>query len=121
MGWVASLSNGETVQEGPWVEGRLSPWQAFRQWLTEHPDTKVTQLRLQMNGPTIVCLPHAEGYFQARYASGHPLQGDDFHDVGFGVGTVIGDWIFINWMNSEGNVWQEIRPLEENRVHTTLA
>ncbi|RLG36307.1 MAG: hypothetical protein DRN91_08285 [Candidatus Alkanophagales archaeon] len=104
-GWIASLSNGETVFE-EWIPGQPSPWLRLLQRLEEE-GLAVTQLRLQVRGRTYCCIPHADAYFQAHRTS-MSLYGKQ---RGFlrGIGSVVGDTVYILWVNEQGDCWQEVR------------
>lgn len=128
QGWVASLSSGETVFEKPWRvlhtgkfafappgKGELSPWQHLLQRCRAE-NLRITQLRLQRGGVTAVALYQARGYFQAYEArtSGRTLSTTTVQ----GIGSVREELVFITWMNDQGHVWQDVRPLGDIWVHT---
>lgn len=115
-GWIASLSNGETVFEQIGEPGELSAWQSLLKWCRENP-VRITQMRLQRGGVTAASMPNAEGYFQAYESrtSGRTLQTTTVQ----GIGAVIGDSVYIVWLNEQGHVWQDVRPLSELRIHTS--
>ncbi len=128
IGWVASLSSGETVFEKPARDmetgafigpvlgkGELSPWQALLQ-RCQVENIRITQLRLQRGGVTVVGMPEARGYFQAYEArtSGRTLTTATLQ----GIGSIVGDLVVITWLNDQGHVWQDVRPLADMWVHT---
>lgn len=105
-GFIASLSNGETCFE-EWVTGELSPWRRLLNRLEDEPGLAVTQLRLQAQGRTYCCIPHADAYFQAHKASSSMMGKSGFMR---GVGSIVGDKVYILWVNEQGDCWQEVRP-----------
>jgi hypothetical protein len=130
-GWIASLSDGTTHFEQPPAEGQRSSWQRLLKMLRETDGLEMTMLRLQHNGITVMAMPQkmCDGYFQARelqkkfFRSMGQLQEKERHLQG--VGSVVGDQIFISWIDLEsGNVYQEIRPTISSEgwnslIHTT--
>lgn len=119
QGWAASLSNGETVFEAPPVQGEMSTWQKLLKRLRDDNNLEMTQLRLQRSKRTIVGCHKADGYFQACEIHAAVIQGTS--ELFYGVGSVIGDQVFINWMNAQGDTRQDVRSLKEVLIHTTLA
>lgn len=116
QGWIASLNTGETVHE-EWIEGQESPWQALIKRV-KSGEVRITQLRLQRGGVTLVALPNVEGYVQASEVkfSGNMKVQYTYQ----GIGSVIGDIVVLNWVNDYGQVWQDIRPLNSMLVHSTV-
>lgn len=119
QGWVLSLSDGRTILEGEAKDGDPSPWQQIIGYLNE-TGLKATACGLVWNGHKISAVPKAEGYFQAYEARMSLLGGEKTRKTSRGIGTVVGDQIFITWISEIGEIYQEIRPLEDNIVHTTL-
>lgn len=116
QGWIASLDNGETVHE-EWIEGQESPWQALIKRVRKG-EVRITQLRLQRGGITLVALANALGYVQATEKRMSVNTGNEYEIQG--IGYVIGDAVILNWINDTGHVWQDIRPLKSMLVHSTL-
>jgi len=116
-GWIANLSNGETIFETPWEKGKLTPWRQLLERL-KNENLKITRMRLQMGGRTFHSTPHAEGYFQAREAHQAMLSGREKRFRG--IGSILGNKVYIIWVNEQGDSWQDIRPLEMDKIHTTL-
>lgn len=118
-GWIASLSNGETAFEQPPVYGEKSSWQKLLDRLTTE-SLRITQLRLQRNGFTIVCDSHKKihGYCMAYEVSKMVFRNTESRMQG--VGSVFNELVFMTWIDDNGNVRQDIRPLGEMRVHSTL-
>lgn len=116
-GWIASLSNGETVFETPPVPGKHSAWQSLLRRL-QIENIRITQMRLQRNGKSAVAAHSVEGYVQAHEAT-HILFSGKQTDVQ-GIGSVVGDKVFMTWMSENGDMAQDIRPLSEFRVHSTV-
>lgn len=118
-GWIASLSNGETVWETPPVPGEKTAWQALLDRLTNE-NLKMTGLRVQRGGVTLHALPTkmCDGYYHAYELREIMWRGGTEHRQA--CGSVIGDKVFIFWIDDGGNVWQDIRPLSTERIHSTL-
>lgn len=118
-GWIADLSDGRTAFEGSEKPGEQSAWQQLLSYCRQN-NLKITMLRLQRGGRNIHAMPHkmCEGYFQAYQCKKQLYSGKETTTQG--IGSIVGEQIFINWIDDNGNVWQEIRTLESERVHTTL-
>ncbi len=119
QGWIASLSNGDTVWETPPVPGEKSSWQKLIDRLGRE-NLKVTGLRVQRGGVTVCALPpkQCDGYYQAYELRKIMFRGQSQHRQA--CGSVVNDQVFIFWIDEGGNLWQDIRPLESERPHTTL-
>lgn len=114
-GWIASLSNGETVFETSSSKGELSPWQSLLQ-RCQNGTVKINQLRLQRGGITVTGVPGANGYFQAYELK---ISNNAKRQVLYqGIGSVAKDHVFITWVNDQGDVFQDVRSLDEVWVHT---
>ena len=118
-GWIASLSNGDTRLETTPLPGEQSAWQQLRQELA-NSEHSLTRLRLQRSGVTIVALSHktCDGYFQA-YESHRVLFRDTVKTMQ-GIGSVIGDHVYITWVDDFGNITQDVRNLDSVKVHTAI-
>lgn len=117
--WVASLSNGETIIEKPPVEGEISDWQKLLKRLKEE-NLRITQMRLQAGKRTVVGMPKVDGYVQC-YEIRSYINVPNSETLVQGIGSIIGDQVFLCWINQQGDVWQDIRPLEQLKIHSTLA
>lgn len=119
VGWIASLSNGETVFEQPPVAGEKSSWQKLLDRLTAE-NLKMTGLQLQGNGLTLVCDYHkkVQGYCMAYEVL--QIMFRNITKKMQGVGTIQNDLVFMTWIDDNGTVKQEIRPLSEMKAHSTL-
>jgi hypothetical protein len=120
QGWIADLSDGRTALEGEVRNpGDPSAWQQLLSMCRE-TGTTITRMRLQRAGVTIHTLPvkACEGYFQAYEFRRLINSGQE--ETRQGVGSVVGDRIYITWINAAGYIYQEIRELEGNKIHTTL-
>jgi hypothetical protein len=106
------------------MPGQLSPWQALLAELRE-TGVRMTQLRLQVNGVTIIGGQPAKGelacrgYLQCIEARINLATGAA--TAIRGLGSIYGDLAFITWVDPDHNVWQDVRPLAELKVHSTLA
>ena len=121
QGWAASLNNGETVFESSQAAGEMSAWRQLLKRLKDEPDLQITQLRLQIAGRTIVSKKHAAGYFQGtEFVEEGRMSGNIKTTRKRGIGHVEGDKVIISWVNEQGDIWQDTRPLKEVKIHTTL-
>lgn len=130
-GWIANLSDGSTVFQND-VPGERSSWQQLLKRLRDTDGLEMTMLRLQHHGTTVMCMPKkmCDGYMQAYEVEKKLIRGTgpnaEKERVLQGVGSVVGDTIFLNWMDIvTGDVYQEARPIitpegSNSSVHTTL-
>lgn len=125
MAWIANLSDGSTLIEGKGLAGERSPWQQLLQ-MCRDKDLQISGLRLAVNNVTVTALPPkmCDGYFQAYEAMRIMFRDQIKHRQG--IGSVIGDQVYIIWvdLNQEANnmnyVYSEVRPLSEVKIHTTI-
>lgn len=125
QGWIASLSNGETVFEKPPVQGERTSWGKLIDRCEADPDLYVTQIQLQHGGRTIVGIKNADGYctfvdYRAEgFQSGN--DGKPSREVRHvGIGSVIGENVYCTLVNAQGQSWQDSRPLSSMRLHCVL-
>jgi hypothetical protein len=116
-GWIASLSNGDTVHEQPVADGEMSSWQQLLRYLKAR-DLRITMMRLQHGHQTIVADPHADGYVQAYQLRKSLFSGQEHHY--HGVGSVFGETVFFTWMDRNGEITQDVVSLSTVRVHSTM-
>lgn len=123
-GWVANLSDGSNAHETEPVAGEKSPWQQLLQRCREDEELRMTGLGLHYGPISIMAMPKqmCDGYFQAR----------EVHEIVYrqavlhrhGVGSVVGDMVYINWIEfaetGQVKIYSEVRPLETCRIHTTM-
>lgn len=115
QGWIASLGNGQTVHEHPTDRGELSAWQQLLQFCSQS-NVRIVQMRLQRSGITITSVYKADGYFQAYEAKiSNVTKSTTTYQ---GIGGVKHGHVFITWINTQGDVFQDVRPLDEVWVHT---
>jgi hypothetical protein len=116
--WIATLSNGERANETNPIPNELSPWQKLLQRCTQE-NVRITHLELKLGQTSVGSLRNAEGYFQAyETISGVNTKQ---HSTYQGIGSVIGDKVYIVWVSLDGRtVWQDARPLNNLYVHTDL-
>lgn len=121
VGWIAVLSNGETMKEEPPIPGEKTSWQKLIDRLYAE-NLKMIGLRLQNLNMTITTLPPSmcDGYYQAREARVAFYAGQDASSNRRGIGSVVGDRVYIVWIDGNGNVWSDVRLLSDERIHTTL-
>lgn len=125
MGWVANLKNGQIITESKSVPGEMSAWQTLLKYCRDN-DTVITRLQLTINNVTIEALPNnmCSGYFQA-YESSRIMFRDTTTNKQ-GIGSVVNDLVYIVWIglgasnNGMNYVYQDIRPLSEVKIHTTI-
>lgn len=119
VGWMARLSNGEMVKEEPPIPGEKSSWQKLLDRLGEE-DLKMVALSIQYMSRTVNAMSYKEcdGYYQAT--DQHLSLFGEQQSLRRGVGSVIGDKVFIVWVDNNGQVWADVRPLESEKIHTTL-
>lgn len=119
QGWIATLSNGDTIWETEPVPNELSPWKKLLIRVKQE-NLKITSLRVQRGRITLHALPvkACDGYYQA-YEQFSSMTGNTKW-IRQGCGSVVGDKVFIHWIDNNGNVWLDIRPLEKEMSLTTL-
>lgn len=118
-GWIATLSNGDTFWETPTNPGEKSAWQKLLDKL-DADGLRVTGLRLQRGGLNFHALSQKQcrGYYQAYEVRETMWGGKKL--MRQGCGSVVGDLVFITWIGDDGGIWQDIRPLSGEIIHTTL-
>jgi hypothetical protein len=120
-GWIANLSNGETVAEGSSELGKPTPWRQLLERLEKDNELKMTGLRLQHLGLNVHALTprQCDGYFHAYEI--HRIMYQKVERNLQGVGSVVDDEVYITWFDkATGNIHQDVRPLEEVKIHVTL-
>jgi hypothetical protein len=120
-GWIANLSNGETVFETELnPSDHITPWQALLSRCREE-GIKITALRIRRDNFSIYTMPQAlcDGYYQA-YEVTDTMRSHQ-QTVKQGIGSVVGDKVYITWLNFETfEIFQEIRDLASSMKHVTL-
>lgn len=125
QGWVASLSNGETVFEAEPAPGEVTPWRSLVNRCTEE-GIWITQLQLQRSGQTVVGIKGADGYCAFKDVVGHGNVDEHMHlrfrgqRAYYGIGSVVGDKVICTLINDEGQHWQDTRELASMRAHCQL-
>lgn len=119
QGWIATLSNGENVWEQPPIPGEVSAWQKLISRLTAE-NLKITSLRVQRGRITLNALPskRCDGYWQAYEQFMSMNSGAQY--LRQGCGSVVGDKVFIQWIDTNGNLWMDVRTFEREKPNTTL-
>lgn len=127
QGWIADVSDGTTRFEGPPQEGQPTSWQQLLK-LCRDTDLTITRLRLQRHNVTLMSMPQkmVDGYFQAYEVE--QLVYRNIMITKQGIGSIKDGTVFINWIARDVNpevgmvyMWQEERPLDSCKVHTTLS
>ena len=116
--WKAFLSNGETLYETNPIPGEQTSWQKLITYLDKMNLTMIG-LELRHNGQFIQCPANAEGYFQAREKVESILHHTNLRNLR-GVGIVVGESVFIRWIDDASQVTEEVRSLSSMKMHTTL-
>lgn len=117
QGWQAKLETGEWVYESPPVApGELSAWQLLL-IRCKAENLRMTHLQIVRGPIKISALARCDGYMQAYEARRSNL--NHTTTILQGVGSVIGDKVFINWIAADFHVSQEVRDLKSVWVHTT--
>lgn len=121
QGWIASLSNGETVFQTENVLGERSAWGKLIDRCADE-GLWLTQIQLQLNSRTIVGIKNAVGYctFVDYREDGLMADGPGKITRQAGIGSVVGSNVYCTLVNSEGQSWQDSRPLASMRAHCIL-
>jgi len=119
QGWIATLSDGTTAAEAPPIPGERTSWQLLIDHIKEK-EISITRLVLQRGATRAVALPpkSCDGYYQA-----YEIKKVLWRDIDVklqGIGSVVGDQVYITWIDDTNTVTQDIRPLDGSLVHTTL-
>lgn len=116
-GWIASLSNGETVfeTESP-IEG-MSSWQYLRKRCADE-NLHLTQIRLQLDGLTFIGISDSEGYCQFWDYTRDLFSGKETRTRG--IGSVIGDDVYVLTVDIYGNIKQGVRKFKDLDVHCIM-
>lgn len=120
--WIASLSNGLTVFEDvtPFEE---SAWIRLRKYISQH-NLKITNLRLEAFDKRIVLVPYygpnnepqVNGYWYSQ-RSGKLIANNLSQDFFWkGIGYIKGPNIYITWVDSTGNISNEIKEFDEKNL-----
>lgn len=126
MKWIANVSDGQTYIEGQPVPGERTSWQQFLKMIKDG-NLKITGLSLQVE-EIIIRTPGnkvCDGYFHAYEVRKAVFSGGTKELQG--IGTVIGNQVFITWislaLDPDGTrqIYNEIRPLNDVKIHTTLS
>lgn len=117
--WMANLSTGQTAVEQPPQSGEKSTWQQLLDYCGEN-QIRITGLRLVFGNIVLHALPHklCDGYFQAYEYRMTTFSQQEARLQG--IGSVVGDKVYIIWIDGQGNVSSDLRELSSCRIHTTL-
>lgn len=118
-GWIASLSNGETVYETNPIPNDLSPWRKLIE-RCKNEKIRVTALKIRRGDVVLSALPvkQCQGYYHAYEATKSLFTGKE--SLKQGIGAVVGDKVYIIWISTEGEITQEIRSVEVSMAHIIL-
>lgn len=114
--WIASLSNGSTVFQDK-TPGIKSAWRRLKDYVELH-DLKITNVRLEAYGRLVHTIPYLDdekrpqlnGYWQLEKVGS--FLNMDLPNVHWrGIGYVKARTIYITWVNQEGGVSMDTRPL----------
>lgn len=120
QGWVASLSNGETVLETAPVPGERTAWGKLQERCQEE-GLFVTQIQLQIDGNTWVGMKNADGYcfFRDMQVGGY-VSGNVGERHWAGIGSVVGDTVYCTLVDAGLNSQADTRPLDRMLAHCVL-
>jgi len=116
-GWIASLSNGETVFEAEEPVEGMSAWQYLRKRCADE-GLYVTQIRLQLGGLTFIGISDSDGYCQFWDYTRDAFSRKETRARG--IGSVVGDKVFCTTVDNYGNIKQSIRDYNEFKLHCIL-
>lgn len=121
QGWVASLSNGETVLEWtPENDGERSAWGQIMERCKEE-GIWVTQIQLQIAGNTWRGVKDADGYCFFRDAAAEGFVGGNLNFKHYaGIGSVIGNEVHCTVIDASLQASQDVRSLASMRAHCVL-
>jgi len=120
QGWVASLSNGETVLEWIPEKGERSAWGQLQERCVEE-GLHLTQIQLQVSGRTWIGLFNADGYcFFRDYRQEGLFSGNKKEKHHAGIGSVVGDTVHCTVIDDQNQAQQDARPLARMRAHCVL-
>lgn len=125
--WIANLSDGTilTEEDVKLEPGGPSPWRYLIK-RCQDGEVKLTGLRLGVGPALVNALPtkQCDGYFHA-YESIRYLFNTEVERKKQGIGSVVGEQVFITWMEQGQNgltyIWQEVRPLKDCIQHVILS
>lgn len=132
QGWIAFLSNGHTIPETPPKAGEITPWQKLLKQLKEDDTLEIKRISLVVRGVQLMSLPRkqCDGFFHAYEVRKHFFESmgeEGMEEIRLqGIGSVVGDKVFIQWINItpqqhvSAYVTSEIRDLGSCKIHTTL-
>jgi hypothetical protein len=118
-GWIANLSNGETVYETDPIPNDISSWRKLIGKCKDN-NLKITSLKIRRGDVVLSALPQkqCEGYYHAYEATKSLFTGKE--SLKQGIGAVVGDKVYIIWISTEGEITQEIRSVEVSMPHIIL-
>lgn len=120
QGWVASLSNGETVFETPDIPGQPKAWGRLMQRCLDE-GLYVTQIQLQIAGNTWVGRKNADGYCFFRDVRIGGFVGGNISERHYaGIGSVVGDRVYCTIVDANLQAEQDVRSLDSMRAHCVL-
>lgn len=125
MPWLANLDDGTTVKETDPIAGEISAWQKLLKRCRDG-EVSIRGLQLIAGNMVLEAMPYkmCDGYYQARMEIFIMNQGLNIQRQG--IGSVIGDLVFITWIDlkmskyGKYTAYQQIRPLSEEKIHTTI-
>lgn len=120
QGWVASLSNGDTVFEWAPEPGERSAWGQLQE-RCEKEGLWITQIQLHLAGKKFIGIKNADGYTCFT----------DYHRIGFmtgmlkekrvrGIGSVVGDTVYCLLIDDNLEAQNDVRPLASMLAHCVI-
>ena len=131
-GWIAGLSDGRTVPQTEPVPGEQTPWQKLLT-ICRESDIEINRLSLIFNGVQIMSMTRkqCDGFFQGKEVRkeffGSMGDGGKQEILFQGIGSIIGDQVFITWFTIQPKpelnayISTTVRPLKSCIIHTTLS
>lgn len=118
MGWIAELDTGEIVNEPETApRDQLTPWHLLIA-RCRADNVRIVQLRLIRGGTLVAGIPNARGYsvlWSVNVAQRFKLNVSPWQ----GIASIFDDYVFINWVDERGRVFQDAQRLEASFQHTT--
>lgn len=130
-GWTAYMSDGTTLLETPPITGKPSAWQTLLH-KCRNEEISIKRLSLIIREVQIMSLPikQCRGFFQAKEIRkeffGSMGNRGSTEELSQGIGCVIGDHVYIQWINLtlkehvQAYITSDVRPLYSCIIHTTL-
>jgi hypothetical protein len=118
MGWIATLSTGEVVKEPEiYPRDEVTPWHLLIA-RCRADNLRIVELRLMRGGTLVTAMSNAQGY-SVLWSANVPQRFKAIATHWQGIAAVFNGYVFINWVDERGRVYQEMQKLEDAYQHTT--